>query len=66
MRAAGIRYAFISNSDNLGATCDPDIAAWLIADKGAATDVFAGLHFAGEAEGGGASGTGRVTGFWAA
>lgn len=27
-------------------------AAWLIADKGAATDVFAGLHFAGEAEGG--------------
>lgn len=32
MRAAGIRYAFISNSDNLGATCDPDIAAWLIAE----------------------------------
>lgn len=33
MRAAGIRYAFISNSDNLGATCDPDIAAWLIAEE---------------------------------
>lgn len=32
MRASGIRYAFISNSDNLGATCDPDIAAWLIAE----------------------------------
>lgn len=26
----GIRYAFISNSDNLGATCDPDVAAWMI------------------------------------
>lgn len=32
MRAAGIRYAFISNSDNLGATCDPDIAAWLMSE----------------------------------
>lgn len=32
MRAAGIRYAFISNSDNLGATCDPDIAAWMVAE----------------------------------
>lgn len=32
MRAAGIRYAFISNADNLGATCDPDIAAWLLAE----------------------------------
>lgn len=32
MRDAGIRYAFISNADNLGATCDPDIAAWLIAE----------------------------------
>src|SRR5699024_4997299 len=30
MRAAGYRYAFISNADNLGATCDPDIAAWLL------------------------------------
>lgn len=39
MRAAGIRYAFISNADNLGATCDPDIAAWLIA---------AGIPFAAE------------------
>ena len=32
MRAAGYRYAFISNTDNLGATCDPDIAAWLLAE----------------------------------
>jgi len=32
MRAAGIRYVFISNADNLGATCDPDIAAWLLAE----------------------------------
>lgn len=32
MREAGIRYVFISNADNLGATCDPDIAAWLIAE----------------------------------
>lgn len=26
----GIRFAFISNSDNLGATCDPDVAAWMV------------------------------------
>ncbi len=26
----GIRYAFLSNSDNLGATCDPDVAAWMV------------------------------------
>ncbi|MDC5698197.1 UTP--glucose-1-phosphate uridylyltransferase [Intrasporangium calvum] len=26
----GIRYAFISNSDNLGATCDPEVAAWMV------------------------------------
>ncbi len=26
----GIKYAFISNSDNLGATCDPDVAAWML------------------------------------
>ena len=26
----GIRYAFISNSDNLGATCDPGVAAWMV------------------------------------
>ena len=25
----GIRYAFLSNGDNLGATCDPAIAAWM-------------------------------------
>jgi len=30
MREAGVRYAFISNADNLGATCDPDIAAWMV------------------------------------
>lgn len=30
MREAGIRYVFLSNADNLGATCDPDIAAWLL------------------------------------
>lgn len=28
----GFRYAFLSNADNLGATCDPRIAAWLLAD----------------------------------
>ncbi|MER7073516.1 gephyrin-like molybdotransferase Glp [Terrabacter sp. NPDC000476] len=27
----GIRYAFLSNSDNLGATCDPEVAAWMVA-----------------------------------
>ncbi len=32
MREAGIRYVFLSNADNLGATCDPDIAAWLLAE----------------------------------
>ena len=26
----GIRFAFLSNSDNLGATCDPDVAAWMV------------------------------------
>ena len=30
LRERGIRYAFLANGDNLGATCDPDIAAWLI------------------------------------
>lgn len=30
MQEQGIRYVFISNADNLGASCDPDIAAWLI------------------------------------
>ncbi len=33
LRGRGIRYVFISNSDNLGATCDPDIAAWLLANE---------------------------------
>ncbi|MEP6796815.1 MAG: UTP--glucose-1-phosphate uridylyltransferase, partial [Lapillicoccus sp.] len=27
----GFRYVFLSNADNLGATCDPRIAAWLLA-----------------------------------
>ncbi len=27
----GFRYVFLSNADNLGATCDPRIAAWLVA-----------------------------------
>ncbi|MGN6751416.1 MAG: UTP--glucose-1-phosphate uridylyltransferase [Intrasporangium sp.] len=26
----GIRYVFISNADNLGATCDPDLAGWMV------------------------------------
>ncbi len=30
LRDKGIRYIFLSNSDNLGATCDPMIAAWLL------------------------------------
>ena len=30
LRDSGIRYAFLSNSDNLGATCDPAIASWVI------------------------------------
>ncbi len=29
LRAKGFRYAFISNSDNLGATCDAGIPAWM-------------------------------------
>ena len=28
----GIRYVFLSNADNLGATCDPRIAAWIVAN----------------------------------
>lgn len=31
LRERGIRYAFLSNADNLGATCDPDLAAWIMA-----------------------------------
>ena len=30
LRGMGIRYAFLSNADNLWDTCDPDIAAWLL------------------------------------
>lgn len=26
----GFRYVFLSNADNLGATCDPRVAAWLV------------------------------------
>ena len=33
LRGMGIRYAFLSNADNLGATCDPDIAAWLVREQ---------------------------------
>ncbi len=33
LRDMGIRYAFLSNADNLGATCDPDIAAWLMREQ---------------------------------
>ena len=29
LRDKGFRYAFLSNSDNLGATCDPSIPAWM-------------------------------------
>lgn len=32
LRDKGIRYVFLANADNLGATCDPDIAAWLLAE----------------------------------
>lgn len=31
LRAAGIRYAFVSNSDNLGATLDPAILGYVVA-----------------------------------
>ncbi len=30
LRAKGVRYVFLSNGDNLGATCDPQIAAWMV------------------------------------
>lgn len=33
LRAAGIRYAFVSNADNLGATLDPRILGHLIAQE---------------------------------
>ena len=33
LRERGIRYIFLSNADNLGATCDPDIAAWLLREQ---------------------------------
>lgn len=29
LREKGFRYVFLSNSDNLGATCDPAIPAWM-------------------------------------
>lgn len=31
LRERGFRYLFLSNADNLGATCDPDVAAWMMA-----------------------------------
>lgn len=33
LRARGFRYAFVSNGDNLGATCDPAIPAWMAAES---------------------------------
>ncbi len=33
LRESGFRYVFLSNADNLGATCDPDIAASLAANE---------------------------------
>jgi UTP--glucose-1-phosphate uridylyltransferase len=32
LRERGIRHAFLSNADNLGATCEPRIAAWMAAE----------------------------------
>ncbi len=32
LRDKGFRYVFLSNSDNLGATCDPLIPAWMAAE----------------------------------
>ncbi len=29
LREKGMRYAFLSNADNLGATCDPAVPAWM-------------------------------------
>jgi len=31
LRDRGFRYAFLSNADNLGATCDPEIPGWMAA-----------------------------------
>ncbi|MFW5815827.1 MAG: UTP--glucose-1-phosphate uridylyltransferase [Wenzhouxiangella sp.] len=31
--AQGFRYAFVSNADNLGATLDPDILAWMARER---------------------------------
>ncbi|MBK9476840.1 MAG: UTP--glucose-1-phosphate uridylyltransferase [Tetrasphaera sp.] len=33
LRDRGYRYLFLSNADNLGATCDPDIPAWMAAQS---------------------------------
>ena len=33
LRAAGFRYAFVSNADNLGAVADPAILAWLAREE---------------------------------
>jgi UTP--glucose-1-phosphate uridylyltransferase len=32
-RDAGIRYAFVSNADNLGAVLDPDILGWIAVER---------------------------------
>lgn len=31
--AAGYRYAFVSNADNLGAVLDPELLAWFVAER---------------------------------
>ena len=33
LRARGIRWAFVSNSDNLGAVLDPDILGWMASEQ---------------------------------
>lgn len=33
LRDKGFRYAFLSNSDNLGATCDPTVPAWMAREQ---------------------------------
>lgn len=33
LRERGFRYAFLANADNLGATCDPRIPAWMARER---------------------------------
>ncbi|HOF63448.1 MAG TPA: UTP--glucose-1-phosphate uridylyltransferase [Dermatophilaceae bacterium] len=51
LRDRGIRYLFISNADNLGATCDPAIATWL-GDHGLPLVVEACVRTANDRKGG--------------